>query len=126
MDTGRNKKSDGGKENSPGHVTVDARGRNVWKWNDDQLDSTTIMLQKLENSSLSLEPTLTFRKPDIERAGARERTGDRDQTKGGEQASRSDGRRAAERNRSGDSGSLRVEQSFKVKLGGGFDPYNRS
>ena len=36
--------------NSAGHVAADSRGRNVWQWNDSQLDSTTIMLQRLENT----------------------------------------------------------------------------
>lgn len=46
---------------SPGKVVVDARGRNVWKWakdvTKDVLDSTSVLLKRLENKDLALEPT---------------------------------------------------------------------
>jgi hypothetical protein len=41
----------------PGRVVVDNRGRNVWQWAKSALDSTTVLLKRLENSELSLEPT---------------------------------------------------------------------
>src|SRR6187549_4012135 len=42
---------------SPGKVVVDARGRNVWQWAKDVLDSTSVLLKRLENKDLALEPT---------------------------------------------------------------------
>ena len=41
----------------PGKVVVDARGRNVWRWAKDVLDSTSVLLKRLENKDLALEPT---------------------------------------------------------------------
>ena len=44
-----------------GKVVVDSRGRNVWKWakdvTKDVLDSTSVLLKRLENKDLALEPT---------------------------------------------------------------------
>ena len=40
-----------------GRVVVDARGRNVWQWAKAALDSTSILLKRLENQDLALEPT---------------------------------------------------------------------
>ena len=40
-----------------GHVVVDSRGRNVWQWDDEQLDSTSILLKRLDNDALAIEPT---------------------------------------------------------------------
>jgi len=44
-----------------GKVVVDARGRNVWKWAKDTakdvIDSTSVLLKRLENKDLALEPT---------------------------------------------------------------------
>ena len=36
---------------------VDARGRNVWQWAKAALDSTSILLKRLENKDLAIEPT---------------------------------------------------------------------
>src|SRR5689334_599640 len=44
-------------ESRPGRVVVDARGRNIWQWARDALDSTSILLKRLENKDLALEPT---------------------------------------------------------------------
>jgi hypothetical protein len=40
-----------------GRVEVDARGRNVWRWARDVVDSTSVLLKRLENKDLALEPT---------------------------------------------------------------------
>jgi hypothetical protein len=40
-----------------GRVEVDARGRNVWRWARDVIDSTSVLLKRLENKDLALEPT---------------------------------------------------------------------
>jgi hypothetical protein len=43
---------------SAGRVEVDAAGNRVWRWASDSSDSTSILIKKLDNSSLSLEPTI--------------------------------------------------------------------
>jgi hypothetical protein len=40
-----------------GRVEVDAAGNRVWRWTSDSSDSTSILIKKLDNTSLSLEPT---------------------------------------------------------------------
>ena len=40
-----------------GRVEVDSRGRNVWRWARDVLESTSVLLKRLENNDLALEPT---------------------------------------------------------------------
>src|ERR1044071_7214445 len=44
-------------ESRAGRVVVDARGRNVWQWAKAALDSTSILLKRLENKDLAIEPT---------------------------------------------------------------------
>ena len=109
MDTQRNKQLRPDAVNTVGRVTVDSRGRNVWQWNDDQLDSTTIMLARLDNSALALEPTLNAKAPEFRQQ---------------EESSRS--ARSRDRRRRDADLDLAIEQTFKIKLGGGFDPYNSS
>jgi hypothetical protein len=46
-----------GEEGRPGRVVVDNRGRNVWQWARDAIDSTSILLKRLENKDLAIEPT---------------------------------------------------------------------
>ncbi|HVY66761.1 MAG TPA: hypothetical protein VHH11_18215 [Gammaproteobacteria bacterium] len=41
----------------PGRIVVDSRGHNVWRWARAALDSTSILLKRLENKDLALEPT---------------------------------------------------------------------
>lgn len=110
MDTGRNKQIPQPESDSPGRVVIDSRGRNVWQWKDDQLDSTSILLKRLDNAELALEPTRQLRRPDA--AGARKAA-----------AAPADKSRSKD---SSGSGELKIEQTFSIKLGGGFDPYNRS
>lgn len=125
MGTERNKQlRPGTSSDAPGRIAVDSRGRNIWQWNDDQLDSTTIMLQRLDNSALALEPTRNLERPDINSATMPKQGAAKPQQGAGRSTS------SASRSRSTASGSesLRIEQTFNVKLGsgGGFDPYNRS
>ena len=44
---------------SVGRVEVDSRGNSVWRWEreDGEDDSTSILLKRLENQDLALEPT---------------------------------------------------------------------
>src|SRR6476469_2177181 len=39
-----------------GKVEFDSRGNRVWRWARDVLDSTSLLLQRLENKDLALEP----------------------------------------------------------------------
>jgi hypothetical protein len=101
---------------SPGKVVVDARGRNVWQWAKGVLDSTSVLLKRLENKDLALEPTrkvpiLADGKPE---KGANSKGKPRDSKAmavedEGESAARHP---ALQRARRRDGG------------GGGFDPYN--
>jgi hypothetical protein len=109
MGTRRDKQIDEPAADSPGRISVDSRGRNVWQWNDDQLDSTTIMLKSLENSALALEPTRKLRRPRIPGDDAANPSRSRSVARDGEQT-----------------GELRIEQTLSFKPGGGFDPYNSS
>ena len=111
MGTGRNKGIQSGDSAVPGKVAVDLRGRNVWQWNDDQLDNTAIMLQRLENPELALEPTRKARRLKADAAGNVRQPSARE---------RSPSKSADE------SVTLNIEQTFSVKVGGGFDPYNSS
>jgi hypothetical protein len=40
-----------------GKVVVDSRGHNVWRWARDVIESTSVLLKRLENKDLALEPT---------------------------------------------------------------------
>ena len=40
-----------------GRVEFDSRGNSVWRWARDVLDSTSILLKRLENADLAIEPT---------------------------------------------------------------------
>lgn len=40
-----------------GRIEVDRNGNRVWRWARDVLDSTSILLKRLENKDLALEPT---------------------------------------------------------------------
>jgi hypothetical protein len=40
-----------------GKVEVDSRGNSVWRWARDVLESTSVLLKRLENKDLALEPT---------------------------------------------------------------------
>jgi hypothetical protein len=40
-----------------GRVEFDSRGNSVWRWARDVLDSTSILLKRLDNKDLAIEPT---------------------------------------------------------------------
>lgn len=56
-DQDSSKAHDAPADSRPGRVEVDARGRNVWRWNKQEGDSTSVLLQRLDNKDLALEPT---------------------------------------------------------------------
>jgi len=41
----------------PGRVEFDSRGNSVWRWAKDVLESTSVLLKRLEVKDLALEPT---------------------------------------------------------------------
>jgi hypothetical protein len=100
-------------DNAAGRISVDARGRNIWQWKDEQLDSTTIMLRRLENNDLSLEPTRQLRAVAAGKSAVKDK-----------QRNRSSARRGADRD--DDSGELRIDTTLSVNMGGGFNPYDNS
>jgi hypothetical protein len=46
-----------GKDAPPGKVVIDSRGHNVWQWAKDVIESTSVLLKRLEVKDLALEPT---------------------------------------------------------------------
>jgi hypothetical protein len=103
----------------PGSVVVDSRGRNVWHFHGEPIDSTSMMLQRLDNPALALEPT---------RKAKRLEPGTPDTRK--DVPTPATGGRSAEAKARESKPQQSFEQRFKLKpgkkSGGGFDPYNRS
>jgi hypothetical protein len=94
-----------------GRVEFDSRGNSVWRWARDVLDSTSILLKRLENKDLALEPTQTV--PVI---------GSKKVAKPG---NTSDPTRSAKaKPRPSRSLTLEAEEGGRDK-GGGFNPYNK-
>lgn len=94
---------------SAGHVEFDSRGNSVWRWNSaGGTDSTSILLKRLDNDALQLEPTRSVPVPGggKPRAAAAPRRGS-----GGTPAG---------------NGELSIETTHKVNVGGGFNPYDNS
>ena len=54
-----------------GKVEVDSRGNSVWRWARDVIESTSVLLKRLENKDLALEPTQKV--PIMRAASARRR-----------------------------------------------------
>jgi hypothetical protein len=94
-------------EEAAGRVGVDTRGRNIWPWKDSQIDSTSILLKRLENDALQLEPTRSVPSPKKIAKAAR----GSERSCGGRHGQKAD---------------LSISETINYKLGGGFDPYNRS
>lgn len=40
-----------------GKVEFDSRGKAIWRWAREKLDSTSVLLKRLDNKNLALEPT---------------------------------------------------------------------
>ncbi len=113
----------------PGRVEVDARGRNVWRWNSNgENESTSVLLKRLDNEALALEPTQKvplMKKPPAGTAAAVK------QASGGAAAAPSSAKPAVKlpTSRAHAKGAKPKRPAFAVerndpKKGGGFDPYN--
>jgi hypothetical protein len=98
-----------------GKVVIDSRGHNVWQWARDVLESTSVLLKRLENKDLALEPT---QKVPVVR--------DEDVTKG--QKTGKPGAKAAKRDEKEADAAPRhpalQRERNRQRDGGGFDPYN--
>lgn len=97
-----------------GKVEFDSRGNSVWRWAREVIESTSVLLKRLENKDLALEPTQKV--PVVRGADGAQKAS---KTKGAgasstdakakaTTAARHPAARPAERN----------------DTGGGFDPYN--
>ena len=86
-----------------GRVEHDARGKAVWRWASDLIENTSVLLKRLENRALALEPTA--RVPVLPQAKGAKKTGGDATTQANE--------------------GLSVEGAKDSRdTGGGFDPYN--
>ena len=99
-----------------GKVVVDSRGRNVWKWAKDVIDSTSVLLKRLENKDLALEPT---RKVPVLSGQPAEKAA---KPKGAKQ--RDSQESAADEAESKSAARHPAMQRDRTRDGGGFDPYN--
>ena len=108
-------------ENRAGRVVVDSRGRNVWQWARDAIDSTSILLKRLENKDLAIEPTQkvpVVRGADPKAATKSPAAKQTAPSKPG--AKPADGRVAQKGAKQGDP----TRGPRRSDTGGGFDPYN--
>lgn len=92
----------------PGRVEFDSRGNSVWRWAKDVLESTSVLLKKLENKDLALEPTQK-----VPVMGGADKPGKKS-------SSRGDPSRGEESEKSRHPAARRDPRD----TGGGFDPYN--
>jgi hypothetical protein len=108
-------------EDRHGRVVVDSRGRNVWQWARDAIDSTSILLKRLENKDLAIEPTQkvpVMRGADPQAATKAPAAKQTAPPKPG--AKPADDRAAQKGARHGDP----TRGPKRSDTGGGFDPYN--
>ena len=115
-------------EDRAGRVVVDSRGRNVWQWAKAALDSTSILLKRLENQDLALEPTQTVPiiKATDPRAAAKAPPAGNKQAAPAKPGGKPADDRAAQKsaNRSDPTRSDPTRGPKRNDSGGGFDPYN--
>jgi hypothetical protein len=102
------------KQSDAGGVVVDSRGRNVWQWKDEQLDSTSVVLKRLENDALELEATRKVKAAQPEKDAASEKNAKSQKDSKPQKDAKRDRRGARET----------LSATFEVDEGGGFDPYN--
>jgi hypothetical protein len=109
-----------GVQPAPGRVEFDSRGNSVWRWAKDVIDSTSILLKRLDNKDLALEPTQKI--PVVGgQAGLRQRAGKAD-TQPGRLDKRPGGKHPGAKR-----SALELGLADSKPLqggGGGFDPYN--
>lgn len=94
-----------------GRVEHDSRGKAVWRWACDVLESTSVLLKRLENRDLAIEPTQKV--PVM--GGAQSKAPP--QGKGPRSARDADDDTSTPRHPA-------APRSKRRETGGGFDPYN--
>lgn len=102
-----------------GRVEFDSRGNSVWRWAKDVLESTSVLLKRLENKDLALEPTQkvpVMRAPEKPQKGAKPQSGSKSQT--GVPAKPTASSKPAARH------PALAPDRRRDGSGGGFDPYN--
>ena len=93
-----------------GKVEFDSRGNSVWRWARDVIESTSVLLKRLENKDLALEPTQKV--PVVRGVDQRPQKGGKPQvTPDKDRANTKAAHPAMQRER-------------RRGSGGGFDPYN--
>ena len=95
-----------------GRVEVDARGRNVWRWARDVIDSTSVLLKRLDNKNLALEPTQKV--PVVRNAESAPKG---KVARGGKAADEPDASSKKPQHPA-------LQRERRRESGGGFDPYN--
>jgi hypothetical protein len=106
-----------------GHVEVDARGRNVWRWAREGIDSTSVLLKGLENKDLALEPTQKV--PVVPADDPRARTtGGRSAHARAVPATPGKKDEPAAKRSAGKGAQGPARNEARRDRGGGFDPYN--
>ena len=110
-----------GQEGRAGRVVVDNRGRNIWQWARAAMDSTSILLKRLENTDLAIEPT---QKVPVVPGTDAHATG---KPSGAKQAAPSKPAAKPAEGRAAQKGAKHPHPTPGLKrrdTGGGFDPYN--
>ena len=90
-----------------GRVEIDSRGHNVWRWAKDVIESTSVLLKRLENKELALEPTQKV--PVVRTADTAPKTQ--------KPAAKQESPKKAARHPA-------LQRDREPDVGGGFDPYN--
>jgi len=90
-----------------GRVEMDSRGHNVWRWAKDVIESTSVLLKRLENKDLALEPTQKV--PVVRTANST--------PKAPKAAAKPESPKKAARH-------APLQPDRRSGAGGGFDPYN--
>ena len=97
-----------------GKVEFDSRGNSVWRWARDVIESTSVLLKRLENKDLALEPTQkvpVMRGADVAQKGVKPKGASAGSTDGKAKATTAARHPAA-------------RPAERKETGGGFDPYN--
>jgi hypothetical protein len=97
-----------------GKVVVDNRGRNVWQWAKDVIESTSVLLKRLEVKDLALEPTRKV--PILGRKAVDKGTNPRGARNAGDVDDEADAHSVG--------GHPALQGKRRRDGGGGFDPYN--
>jgi hypothetical protein len=109
-----------------GRVEVDSRGRNVWRWARDVIDSTSVLLKRLDNKDLALEPTQNV--PIVRAADAASKGGvpNAKAVKGAGVKGMSKSKKATAEAEASQNGVFHpaLQPDPGRDGGGGFDPYN--